>query len=91
MDSYVLTHGLANGVIANGGDSWFFISSDYLAGQAAEQEFRKVLAERNIPVLGAAKFPLNNADFSQFILHSAGLAREGHRGNDAAAPTRSIW
>jgi len=82
MDSYVLTHGLANGVVADGGDSWYFISSDYLAGQAAEQEFRKALAERNVPVLGASKFPLNNADFSPFL-----LAAQASRAKVIAATT----
>ena len=70
LDAYSLAHGLAEALIAAGGDTWFFITSDYAAGQAVEREMRGVLERQNVRILGGVKFPLNTADFSSFLLQA---------------------
>lgn len=70
LNSYSLAHGLAEALIAAGGDSWFFITSDYAAGAAVESEMRKVLAAHHVTVLGGVRFPLNSTDFSSYLLQA---------------------
>ena len=70
LDAYSLAHGLAEALIAAGGNTWFFITSDYAAGQAVEREIRKVLDARKVQVMGGVRFPLNTPDFSSFLLQA---------------------
>jgi branched-chain amino acid transport system substrate-binding protein len=70
LDAYSLAHGLAEALIAGGGDTWFFVTSDYAAGQAVEREMRTVLDEHHVQALGGVRFPLNNPDFSSFLLQA---------------------
>ncbi|MCC7115396.1 MAG: ABC transporter substrate-binding protein, partial [Burkholderiales bacterium] len=58
--------GLANA----GGDSWFFITADYAFGHALERDTAAVVAKYNGKVLGGVKVPLNNQDFSSFLLQA---------------------
>lgn len=68
LDSYALTRGLANALINDGADSWFFITGNYAAGHGSEANFREVLAERKVNDVGYVRFPLNSSDFSSYIL-----------------------
>jgi len=70
LDAYSLAHGLTEALIAGGGNTWFFITSDYAAGQAVEREMRTVLDQHHVQVLGGVRFPLNNPDFSSFLLQA---------------------
>ncbi len=61
---------LANGMVKAGGDSWFFLTADYAFGHALERDTAAVVVANGGKVLGAVKHPLNNADFSSFLLQA---------------------
>lgn len=71
-DNYALANGTGSAVVAGGGDSWFFITADYAFGQDLEAQTTAVVKKSGGKVLGSVKVPLNNADFSSFLLQAQG-------------------
>ena len=69
-DTYALAHVTGSAVVKQGGDSWFFITADYAFGHALERDTADVVKENGGKVLGSVKVPLNNADFSSFLLQA---------------------
>ena len=57
-------------MVAEGGKSWFFITVNYTFGQNLEATATKVLEGLGGKSLGDVQFPLNNADFSSFLLQA---------------------
>src|SRR6266576_431851 len=69
-DTYMLANGTGKALVKSGGDSWFFLTADYAFGQALERDTAAVVTANGGKVLGAVKHPLNNADFSSFLLQA---------------------
>ena len=69
-DTYGQGKTIANAIVKQGGDSWFFITVDYAFGIALEQNATEFVKAAGGKVLGSARHPLNNADFSSFLLHA---------------------
>ncbi len=69
-DTYMLANGTGKALVKSGGDSWFFLTADYAFGHALERDTAAVVTANGGKVLGAAKHPLNNADFSSFLLQA---------------------
>jgi branched-chain amino acid transport system substrate-binding protein len=69
-DTYALAHVTGGAVVKSGGDTWFFITADYAFGHALERDTAAVVAESGGKVLGDVQVPLNNADFSSFLLQA---------------------
>lgn len=83
-DTYMLANGTGKAVTKAGGDSWFFITADYAFGHALERDTEAVATANGAKVLGKVRHPLNNADFSSFLLQAqsskakvVGLANAG--------------
>ena len=57
-------------MVKAGGDSWFFITADYAFGHALERDTAAVVEANGGKVLGSVNVPLNNADFSSFLLQA---------------------
>ncbi|MGY3482926.1 ABC-type branched-subunit amino acid transport system substrate-binding protein [Bradyrhizobium sp. USDA 4011] len=83
-DTYMLANGTGKALVKSGGDSWFFLTADYAFGQALERDTSAVVTANGGKVLGSVKHPLNNADFSSFLLQAqsskakiVGLANAG--------------
>src|SRR5580658_6363247 len=81
-DTYM--HGTGKALVKSGGDTWFFLTADYAFGQALERDTSAVIVANGGKVLGSVKHPLNNADFSSFLLQAqsskakiVGLANAG--------------
>lgn len=70
------TRALANGtgaaVVAEGGDSWYFLTADYAFGQALEADVTKVVEAAGGQVLGSIRHPFPASDFSSFVLQAQG-------------------
>lgn len=68
------TSGLARGtgaaVVKQGGDRWFFITTDYSYGHELENDTSTVVKQSGGTVEGAVRTPLGTADFSSFILQA---------------------
>ncbi len=83
-DTWMLANGTGAAVVKAGGDSWFFITADYAFGHALERDTEAVVLKNGGKVLGKVRVPLNNQDFSSFLLQAqaskakiVGLANAG--------------
>src|SRR5580704_9321736 len=71
-DTWMLAHSTAGALVKTGGDSWFFLTSDYAFGHALERDATAVVLANGGKVLGSVSHPLNNQDFSPFLLQAQG-------------------
>ena len=69
-DTWMLAHGTGGAVVRNGGDTWFFLTADYAFGHALERDTTAVVLANGGKVLGSVNVPLNNQDFSSFLLQA---------------------
>lgn len=83
-DTYALATSTGKAVTKNGGDSWFFITADYAFGKQLEADTSAVVTANGGKIVGSVRAPLNNADFSSFLLQAqaskakiVGLANAG--------------
>ena len=66
----MLANGTGKALAKAGGDTWFFLTADYAFGHALERDTAAVVVANGGKVLGGVKHPLNNADFSSFLLQA---------------------
>jgi branched-chain amino acid transport system substrate-binding protein len=83
-DTYMLANGTGKALTKAGGNSWFFLTSDYAFGHALERDTTAVVTANGGKVLGGVKHPINTSDFSSFLLQAqaskakvVGLANAG--------------
>src|SRR6202790_1395905 len=69
-DTWMLAHSTAGALVKTGGDTWFFLTSDYAFGHALERDATAVVLANGGRVLGAVAHPLNTQDFSSFLLQA---------------------
>lgn len=69
-DSYALTTSLAQSLVRDGRDTWFFVTVDYTFGRSVEADARNAVIANGGKVLGSVQHPLNNADFSSYLLQA---------------------
>lgn len=69
-DTYAVAHTLGRAIVANGGDSWFFITVDYSYGYDLEDETAAVVRANGGTVLGHARHPLGAEDLSAYLLQA---------------------
>ncbi|GGC52746.1 ABC transporter substrate-binding protein [Chelatococcus reniformis] len=69
-DTYSIAHVTAKATIADGGDTWFFVTADYAVGHALEKSVSEVVAASGGKILGAVRAPLGTVDFSSFLLQA---------------------
>jgi branched-chain amino acid transport system substrate-binding protein len=68
FDTYALANSTGRAVTTNGGDSWFFVTTNFAFGTSLESEATKVIQANGGKVIGSVKHPLNTSDFSSFLL-----------------------
>ena len=69
-DSYALTTSLAKSIVAEGRDTWFFITVDYAFGHSMEADAAAAVQAAGGKVLGSVRHPLNTSDFSSYLLQA---------------------
>ncbi len=69
-DTWMLANSTGKSVVKTGGDTWFFLTSDYAFGHALERDTAAVVTANGGKVLGEVAHPLNNQDFSSFLLQA---------------------
>ena len=85
-DTYMLAHSTAGAMVKNGGDSWYFITADYVFGQQLERDSAAVVIGAGGKVLGTRRYPFpDTTDFSSFLVQAQasgakvlGLANAGN-------------
>ncbi|HVY00826.1 MAG TPA: ABC transporter substrate-binding protein [Pseudorhodoplanes sp.] len=83
-DTWMLANGTGKAIVKTGGDTWFFLTSDYAFGHALERDTAAVVEANGGKVLGKVRHPINSSDFSSFLLQAqsskakiVGLANAG--------------
>jgi len=69
-DTWMLANGTGKAIVKTGGDSWFFLTSDYAFGHALERDTASVVEANGGKVLGKVRHPINTNDFSSFLLQA---------------------
>ena len=69
-DTWMLANGTGKAIVKNGGDTWFFLVSDYAFGHALERDTAAVVEKNGGKVLGQVAHPVNTSDFSSFLLQA---------------------
>ena len=67
-DTYAEAKSTANGLLAQGGTSWFFIAADYALGHSLVQDTSAVVKAAGGTVVGEIDHPLAAPDFSSYII-----------------------
>ncbi|MCO5108526.1 MAG: ABC transporter substrate-binding protein [Burkholderiaceae bacterium] len=69
-DTWMLANGTGSAIVKTGGDTWFFLTSDYAFGHALERDTEAVVLKNGGKVLGKVRHPLATQDFSSFLLQA---------------------
>ena len=69
-DTYALAHVTGEAMVKAGGDTWFFITADYAFGHALQRDVAGFVTAAGGKVLGSVRHPINNNDFSSFLLQA---------------------
>jgi branched-chain amino acid transport system substrate-binding protein len=70
-DAYSNAAGLAKALVAKGDKSWYFVTVDYALGISIQAEASKAITALGGTVVGSVRHPLNNSDFSSFLLQAS--------------------
>ncbi|MCD2172545.1 ABC transporter substrate-binding protein [Rhizobium sp. C4] len=70
LDTYSLPKATANSLVGEGLKTWFFVTVDYAFGKAWQADTTKFVEAAGGKVVGSVLHPLNNSDFSSFLLQA---------------------
>lgn len=70
LDTYSLAKGVIKSMLAEGNDSYYFITVDYTFGKQWQADATKFIEDGGGKVLGSVLHPLNNNDFSSYLLQA---------------------
>jgi len=70
-DTYMLAKSTGGAMVRAGGDSWYFITADYVFGQQLQRDTTKFVTAAGGKVLGASQYPFPaTSDFSAMLLQA---------------------
>jgi len=69
-DTWMLANGTGRALVKTGGDTWYFLTSDYAFGHALERDTAAAVVAAGGKVLGQVRHPINTNDFSSFLLQA---------------------
>jgi branched-chain amino acid transport system substrate-binding protein len=70
-NNWALANGTGREVVRQGGDTWFFLTADYVFGKSLEEDTSNVVKAAGGKVLGAARHPSpGTTDFSSYLLQA---------------------
>lgn len=72
IDSWALANGTGRAVVEAGGDSWFFITSDFAGGRSLEAAVSSVVRAAGGQVLGSSYTPIGTTDYAANLLQAQG-------------------
>jgi branched-chain amino acid transport system substrate-binding protein len=68
-DTYMLARSTGGAMVAAGGDSWYFVTADYVFGQQLQRDTTQFVTAAGGKVAGASLYPFpGTTDFSSFLL-----------------------
>ena len=72
FDTWAASHTIGDFLAHHGGRKWYFIATDNALGKSMVRDGTAVIQASGGSVLGSVNVPLNNADYSSFILQADG-------------------
>jgi branched-chain amino acid transport system substrate-binding protein len=85
-DTYALGKGSAAAITKRGGDTWYFITADYVFGHSLEKDATAFVLATGGKVLGSSRHPFPSDDYSSFLLRAqksgAKIVAFANSGND---------
>ena len=70
-DTYMLSKSTGGAMVAAGGDSWYFVTADYVFGQQLERDTSAFVKAAGGKVLGARRYPFpDTTDFSSLLVQA---------------------
>ncbi len=85
-DIYALSKGTAAEITKAGGNSWYFITADYIFGHSLQSEATKFIEANGGKVVGSVRHPFPGGDFASFIIQAQGSGAKvvamANSGND---------
>ncbi len=68
-DTYMLAKSTGGAMVKAGGDSWYFVTADYVFGQQLQRDTTAFVTAAGGKVLGASPYPFpGTTDFSSFLI-----------------------
>ena len=72
-DTYMLAKSTGGALVKAGGDTWYFVTANYVFGQELQRETTTFVQQTGGKVLGAAAYPFpGTSDFSSFLTSAQG-------------------
>ncbi|QEE42582.1 MULTISPECIES: ABC transporter substrate-binding protein [unclassified Methylobacterium] len=71
-DTVALANGTGGAMVKRGGNTWFFLTADYVFGQTLQRDTSAVITKNGGRVIGSVKTPFPTSDFSSFLLQAQG-------------------
>ena len=94
-DTYALAKSTGTAMTKKGGDTWFFITADYAFGAALQRDTTAAVEKAGGKIVGGVRHPLNNADFSSFLLQAqasrAKVVAFANAGSDATNAIKQAY
>jgi branched-chain amino acid transport system substrate-binding protein len=70
-DTYMLAKSTGGAMVRSGGDTWYFVTANYVFGQQLQRDTTKFVTEAGGKVLGASEYPFpDTTDFSAMLLQA---------------------
>jgi branched-chain amino acid transport system substrate-binding protein len=70
-DTYMLAKSTGGATVRSGGDSWYFLTADYVFGHQLQRDATRFIEAAGGKVLGASAYPFpGTSDFSSFLLQA---------------------
>ena len=69
-DTYAQANSTGRALARTGGETWFFITTDYTFGHSLEKDTTDTITKLGCKVVGSVKVPLNTTDFSSYLLQA---------------------
>jgi branched-chain amino acid transport system substrate-binding protein len=70
-DTYMLGKSTGGAIAKAGGDSWFFITADYVFGHVLEEDTTRIITAAGAKVLGSVRYPFpDTTDFSAMLIRA---------------------
>ena len=69
-DNYAMARGTGTEAVKAGGNTWYFLSADYAFGRDLEATTSQFVKAGGGQVVGSARHPFPNSDFSSFLLQA---------------------
>jgi branched-chain amino acid transport system substrate-binding protein len=69
-DTWSQSNAIGSALVKAGHRTWFFLTADYTFGYNLRDETTKVVLANGGEVVGSVRHPINNSDFSSFLLQA---------------------